>query len=386
MTRLFLRLFVKDYEKSDSAEVHSAVGKMAGITGIVCNFLLCVIKLVAGLLSGAVSIIADALNNLSDAASSVVTLLGFRLAQRPADRDHPYGHARYEYLSGLVVAVLILLIGAELATSSVRRIFHPTKTDISWVTFAVLICSICVKFWMNLFFNDLGKRINSSVLKAAAVDSRNDVISTGAVLAGCVVQSVFSVNVDGYVGLGVALFILYSGIGVAKETMSPLLGERADQALVERISTLILSHDKVLGIHDLLVHDYGPGQCFASVHVELSANEDPLICHDMIDCIEWDMLEKLNVHMVIHYDPVVENDAEWDEMRSMVQQAVESFNKELSFHDFRVVRGATKPKLVFDVAVPYGVKLDRSVLKQYIDDTLLHCGKEYTTVIHFDEK
>lgn len=386
MTRLFLRLFVKDYEKSDSAEVHSAVGKMAGITGIVCNFLLCVIKLVAGLLSGAVSIVADALNNLSDAASSVVTLLGFRLAQRPADRDHPYGHARYEYLSGLVVAVLILLIGAELATSSFRRIFHPTKTDISWVTFAVLICSICVKFWMNLFFNDLGKRINSSALKAAAVDSRNDVISTGAVLAGCVVQSAFSVNVDGYVGLGVALFILYSGIGVAKETMSPLLGERADQALVERISTLILSHDKVLGIHDLLVHDYGPGQCFASVHVELSANEDPLICHDMIDSIEWDVLEKLNVHLVIHYDPVVEDDAEWDEMRSLVQQAVRSFCKELSFHDFRVVRGAIKPKLVFDVAVPYGAKLDRSVLKQHIDDTLLQCGKEYTTVIHFDDK
>lgn len=386
MAKLLLRLFVKDHENTGSPAVHSAVGKLAGTTGLICNILLFALKLAAGLLSGAVSIVADALNNLSDAASSVVTLLGFRLAQRPADRDHPYGHARYEYLSGLIVAALILLIGAELAESSVGKIFRPTPLDFSAVTLIVLLCSIGVKLWMSVFFSDLGKRISSTTLKAASVDSRNDVIATTAVLIGYMIDWQLDVNIDAWMGLGVALFILWSGIGVAKETVSPLLGERADQKLVERISELVTSCDKVLGIHDLLVHDYGPGQCFASVHVELSAREDSLVCHDIIDAIECDVLEKLNVHLVIHYDPVVENDAEWDEMRREIEQIIHMLNGDLSVHDFRIVPGIAQPKLVFDLAVPYSMDCDRKALKRSIDEALRSRNKAYTTVIRFDDK
>jgi cation diffusion facilitator family transporter len=337
-------------------------------------------------LSGAVSIVADALNNLTDAASSVVTLLGFRLAQRPADPDHPYGHARYEYLSGLTVAALILVIGVELADSSVRKIMNPTGVDISVVTFIVLGCSVAIKLWMSVFFASLGKKISSSALKAASVDSRNDVIATAAVLVGCVVSGLFDIPADGYIGLGVALFILYSGVGVAKETISPLLGQRADPELVERISKHVLSYEKVLGVHDLLVHDYGPGQCFASVHVELSAREDPLVCHDVIDAIECDVLENLNVHLVIHYDPVLDNDCEWEQMRKIVESIIAEIDPGLSLHDFRITRGAENPKLVFDLAVPYAMGQERKLLKEQIDKALADRSIEYTTVIRFDDK
>lgn len=386
MTKLLLRLFVKNYENTDSPAVHAAVGKFAGITGIVCNCLLFALKLAVGLLSGAVSVVADALNNLTDAASSVVTLIGFRLAQRPADKDHPYGHARYEYLSGLIVAALILLIGAELAEGSVRKIFSPSPVDASAVTFAILLCSIGLKLWMSRFFVVLGKEIHSTTLKAASVDSRNDVIASAAVLLGCFAERLFHIGVDGYVGLAVAVFILYSGIGIARETISPLLGQRADKRLVENISTLVSAHEKVLGIHDLLVHDYGPGQCFASVHVELSAREDPLHCHDIIDAIECDALEKLNVHLVIHYDPVLDNDAEWEQLRAIVQQIIKNIDTRLSMHDFRIVRGAEQPKLVFDLAVPYGMQQERKTLKQRIDHELKARNKAYTTVIRFDDQ
>lgn len=386
MTKLLLRLFVKDYENADAPGTHSAVGRLAGITGIVCNILLFLLKLVAGLLSGAVSVVADALNNLSDAASSLVTLLGFQLAQRPADKDHPYGHARYEYLSGLTVAVLILVIGVELGQSAFKKILNPTPVDFSLVTFAVLLCAIGIKLWMSGFFTQLGKKISSGTLKAAAVDSRNDVIATTAVLVGVLVEKMFHVSVDGYIGLGVAAFILYSGIGVARDTISPLLGQRANQSLVESISACILNHEKVLGVHDLLVHDYGPGQCYASVHVELSAEEDPLVCHDMIDTIECDVLEKLNVHLVIHYDPVLPNDEEWTQMRCLVESVIATIDSRLSMHDFRIVRGAERPKLVFDLAVPYGMRNAHKALKQSIEEALRSKGVEYTTVIRFDDK
>lgn len=386
MTEILLRLFVKDHRNTADPAVHSAVGKLAGVTGIVCNFLLFAVKLLAGILSGAVSVLADALNNLSDAASSVVTLLGFRLAQRPADKDHPYGHARYEYLSGLIIAVLILFIGVELVKSSVQKIISPAPIAFSVVTVVILLCSVGIKLWMCLFYRDLGKRICSTTLKAAAVDSRNDVIASAAVLLGCAVSWLFRVDIDGFVGMAVAVFILYSGIATAKETISPLLGESADQHLVERISRLVLSHEKVLGIHDLLVHDYGPGKCYASVHVELSALEDSLVCHDIIDDIECSVLEQLNVNLVIHYDPVLMDDAEWTRMRETVESIVHDIDPCLSIHDFRLVRGACQTKLVFDLAVPYSMGQQRLVLKECIESQLQeHCGG-YTAVIRFDDK
>ena len=386
MTNLLLRLFVKNYHDIDNPAVHSAIGKLAGVTGIVCNILLFAGKLLTGLAIGSISIVADAVNNLSDASSSLVTLLGFRLAQKPADKDHPYGHARYEYLSGLVVSAMILFIGAELVKSSIDKMIHPAAVEFSITTFAILLISICIKLWMALFYASLGKHIHSITLRAASLDSRNDVIATAAVLIGGLISHFFSLNIDGYVGLAVAVFILYSGINIARETISPLLGKQADKELVENIGKIVLSNDKVLGIHDLLVHDYGPGQTFASVHVEFSAEDDPLICHDMIDDIECAVFEKLNVHLVIHYDPVLVNDSEWNEVKHCVETIIDKISPELSMHDFRMVRGANQTKIVFDIAVPYFMSRQCQEIKQRINDGLLAEGKQYMTVIRFDEK
>lgn len=304
MTELLLRLFVKNHREIENPAVRTAVGKLAGSIGIVCNSLLFFGKLAVGLLCGSVSILADAVNNLSDVSSSVVTLLGFRMAQQPADRDHPYGHARYEYLSGLIVSFLILLIGGGLVKTSVEKILHPVSVAFSALTFIVLAVSVGVKLWMCLSLRRLGRKIRSTALLATSTDSRNDVVATSVVLLSCLTEHFFSLNIDGYAGLAVALFILYSGFQLAKEAVSMLLGKRADDELLFKIGELVRSDEKFLGMHDLMVHDYGPGQCFASVHVEVSPTEDILTCHDHIDAIECRALEELHVHLVIHCDPV----------------------------------------------------------------------------------
>lgn len=362
------------------------MGEQAGIIGILCNVGLFAVKLTAGLLSGAVSIVADALNNLSDAVSSVATLLGFRLAQRPADRDHPYGHARYEYLSGLVVAALILVIGFEMAGSSIQKMLSPVGVDFTVLTACVLILSVAVKAWLSIYYGRLGRQLGSTVLKAASVDSRNDVITTVAVLVGCLTEKLLDWKIDGFVGLGVAVFILYSGLTVGKETLDPLLGQRADPKLVENISKIVLSHEKVLGIHDLLVHDYGPGRCHASVHVEISAYEHPLSCHDIIDHIENEVLEETNVRLVIHYDPVLENDEEWNRMRQFIEGVVTQMNEKMTIHDFRIVRGASQPKLVFDLAVPFGMSADHRQIKSYIEAKLEENFHPYSVQIRYDNE
>ena len=386
MTKLLLALFVKNSADGKDPQVRSAIGAMAGITGIVCNALLFLGKLVCGLMAGSVSIIADAANNLSDAASSGITLLGFRLARRPADADHPYGHARYEYLSALVVSMVILLLGAELARSAVGKIIAPQAPAVSWLTVGILAASIAVKLWLWRFYTNLGKRIGSGVLEATGVDSRNDCIATAGVLLGVLAERLFAFPVDGWIGLGVALFILWSGIGIARQTVSSLLGQRADPELTEKLSRLVLSHEKILGIHDLLVHDYGPGQCFASLHAELSAGEEPLLCHDIIDDIECDALNELNVHLVIHYDPVEVNDEERSQMQAQVEEIAQKIHPGLSVHDFRIVRGAKQTTLVFDLAVPYEVRRSHRQLKEEIDTRLAEKGVLYTTVIRFDGK
>ena len=386
MTRLLLALFVKNYPDGKNPEVRSAVGIMAGITGILCNALLFLGKLICGLLTGTVSVIADAANNLSDAASSGITFLGFRLARRPADADHPYGHARYEYLSALVVSMVILLLGAELTRSAIGKILHPQTPAFSWLTVGILASSILVKLWLWRFYVNLSKRIGPQVLAASGIDSRNDCIATLGVLLGVLAEKLFSLPVDGWIGLGIALFILWSGIGIARETVSSLLGQRADPELTEKISQLVLSHEKVLGIHDLLVHDYGPGQCFASLHAELSAAEEPLVCHDIIDDIECDALHELNVHLVIHYDPVEVDDRERTQMEKLVGEIAGQLHPGLSVHDFRIVRGAKQTKLVFDLAVPYGERRSHRQLKEEIEEKLAKQGVFYGTVIRFDGK
>ena len=385
MTQLLLRLFVKDYRNTEDPKVRGAYGKLAGVVGIVCNLLLFAGKLIAGLLSGSVAITADAVNNLSDASSSLVTLLGFKLAERPADEEHPYGHARLEYLSGLAVAALILVIGVELGKSSIEKIINPETVLFSWLTLAILIGSILVKLWMALFCYKLGKKIDSATLTATAMDSRNDVISTSAVLLGCLVGHFFGLQIDGYIGTLVALFIIWSGCGIAKETISPLLGKQADAELVKRISDLIMSHEKILGIHDLMVHDYGPGQCFASVHAEMDSRENPLDCHDIIDDIERDALRELRVHLVIHYDPIVTDDEELNQMRALVSAELKQIDPQLTMHDFRMVRGPGHTNLIFDLVIPYSMENRKKELKERIDERVQFEDKRYYTVITFDE-
>ena len=384
MTNLLLRLFVKDADNTDSPKVRAAIGTLSGLVGIVCNLLLFAGKLLAGTLSGSVSITADAVNNLSDASSSLVTLLGFKMAERPADAEHPYGHARMEYLSGLLVAILILIIGVELGKSSIQKILHPEAVEFSVLTLCILVGSILMKLWMCLFCRKLGKRIQSTTLEATAADSRNDVITTAAVLLGCLAGHFFHWRIDGWVGALVAVFILASGWSIAKETISPLLGKQADPELVQRISRLVLSHEKILGIHDLMVHDYGPGQCFASVHAEMDMHEDPLMCHDILDDVERDAMRELRVHLVIHYDPIVTDDDELNHMRTLVEKELAAIDPRLSMHDFRMVRGPQHTNLIFDLAVPYSMSDKTAELKRRIDECVQFEDSKYYTVITFD--
>ena len=379
MTKLLLRLFVKDPETPDG---RARVGSLAGTVGIVCNLLLFLGKITAGLLSGSVAIAADGWNNLTDAASSIVTLVGFRFSRKPADEHHPYGHARAEYLSGLCVAVLILFIGVELAKSSLGKIFAPEPVELTAVTIFVLAGSIAMKLWMALFVGKLGKLIGSKTLEATSADSRNDVITTSAVLVSCLIGRFFGVDIDGWSGLAVAAFILWSGYGIARETMSTLLGEQ-DRELAEKLTALVLRHRGILGIHDLLIHDYGPGRCFASAHVELSAEEDPLVCHEIIDHLECDALRELNVHLVIHHDPVAVNDAEWGRLRSVVESVAAGVDARLSVHSFRLVRGRGMPRLVFDLAVPYG--MDQESVRLTLRERIVEAGVTNPVTVRFDE-
>ena len=385
MTNLLLRLFVKDHENTSDPGVRAKIGSMSGAVGILSNVLLFGFKLLAALLSGSVSIMADALNNLSDASGSIVTLVGFRLADRPADDKHPFGHARFEYLSGLAVSVLIILIGFELAKSSLDKILHPAAVEFTWVTAVVLIASVGVKSWMFLFNRSLGNRIHSASLHATAADSRNDCIATSAVLLAAVVERLTSLRVDGWMGIAVAVFILYSGWNLARETISPLLGENADEELRRKIVDYIASQPRVLGYHDLMVHDYGPGQRFASLHVEMDKNEDPLACHELIDDMERECLKSHNVHLVIHYDPVVTDDPELTRLREAVKSLLAIKDPRLTIHDFRMVPGEGHTNLIFDVALPLELRGQENELKEALEQALSALdGRRYYCVITFD--
>ena len=385
MTDLLLRLAgLREADCRDSA-VRAKIGSLSGAVGIGANLLLFVFKLLSGILTGSVSITADAMNNLSDASSSIVTLLGFKLAQQPPDEDHPYGHARFEYLSGLAVAVMIMFIGFELAKSSVEKILNPTAVAFSGIAVAVLLGSIAVKMWLFLFNRKLGRMIVSTTLEATAADSRNDCVSTAAVLAAGIIEYFFHIPVDGFVGLGVAVFILLSGWGLAKQTISPLLGEAASPELRALIVDYVGQQPKVLGYHDLMVHDYGPGQRFASLHVEMDAADDPLYCHELIDDMERECLRSHNIHLVIHYDPVITNDPEINRLRSKCLGFLQSRDSRLTLHDFRMVRGSGHTNLIFDVALPMELrgreKEFQTALNAHLNEG---SAMTYYTVITFD--
>lgn len=339
-------------QENQDSKKRAAVGKMTGFIGVLCNLLLAGSKLVIGKLAASTSITADGLNNLSDAASSIVTLLGFKLAEKPADKEHPYGHARFEYLASLVVAAMILVIGFELAKTSVLKLIHPASIEFSMLMIIVLIGSILVKLWMMFFYRKMGDKIQSNTLFAAAADSRNDVLTTAAVLAATVVEHISGWKIDGLMGGLVSVFIIVSGISLAKDTISPLLGEGANTGLREQLIGYISSCPLVLGCHDLLVHDYGPGRQYASIHVEIDKKIDPMVCHDEIDRIERECLNRFGVHMVIHYDPVITDDAELDQIHHQVLTILQQIDTEITIHDFRVHTHEGKKELVFDMVVP----------------------------------
>ena len=355
MTQFLIRCFIKRPDDVKDAAVRTAYGNLASLVGMACNILLCIGKLLAGTLFGSIAIMADALNNLSDASSNVVSLIGFRLAATAPDAEHPYGHARYEYLAGLVVSVTILAIGLSLLKESALKVLHPTPVAFSWLSIGVLAASILVKLWLSGFNRAVGKKINSETLMATAADSRNDVLTTGAVLLSTILCSLTGYGImDGIMGVGVAAFILWSGWGLVMDTLSPLLGESPSPELVEHIERTVMSYPGVLGMHDLMVHDYGPGHQFASLHVEFPAETDPLTAHDVIDNIENDFLKKDRLQVTIHYDPIVTADASVGVLRARLQEHARQLDPQLSIHDLRIVPGDSHTNVLFDLVFPAG--------------------------------
>ncbi len=363
MVTLLARLLIKD--RTDEARTRRAYGILCGAVGICLNVLLFAGKFFAGLLSGSIAITADAFNNLSDAGSSFVTLLGFHLAGQKADAGHPFGHGRIEYLSGLVVSVLILLMGVELGKSSVGKILHPEAVDSSPLVVAILCASIAVKLYMFLYNRRLGRKLGSTAMEATALDSLSDSAATSAVLIATLAGYFTDWMIDGWCGLLVTAFILWSGISAAKETLDPLLGTPPTAELVERIRSLVLAHKSIIGIHDLIVHDYGPGRMMISLHAEVSASEDVLELHDEIDNVENELREKLGCEAVIHMDPIVTDDGLTQETRERVAALVRCIDDAINIHDFRMVKGPTHTNVIFDAVVPFGFRLsDEEVAKK----------------------
>ena len=345
------------------------------------NILLFAGKLVAGTLSGSIAITADAFNNLSDAGSSVVTLLGFRLAGKKPDAGHPFGHGRLEYVSGLIVAGLILLMGAELAKSSVDKILHPEAVTFSWLAAGILLASIGVKLYMYLYNRAVGKKIKSAAMSATAADSLSDTAATSAVLLAMVIGKLTDVQLDGWVGLVVALFILWSAVQAARDTISPLLGQAPDPLLVKEIESLVMAHDTVVGIHDLVVHDYGPGRCIISLHAEVPADEQVLELHDVIDNIEEELAQKLHCEAVIHMDPVVVGDPTVTALHQQVAALVKTIDPRITIHDFRMVPGQTHTNLIFDAVIPFDERLTRQQVADRIRQMVSEMEGDYRAVV-----
>ncbi len=366
---------------AQTPRARSAYGKAASLIGIGANALFFALKLLVGTLSGSVSITADAVNNLSDASSSIVSLLGFKLADKPADEDHPYGHGRYEYLSGLMVAVMILVIGVELMKSSIAKILAPAPVTMSAPLCIVLVGSILIKLWLSAFNRRIGKMIDSQTLIAAADDSRNDVIATSAVLLTTILGHFTGWMLDGYVGVCVAAFILVSGFSLVRDTIDPMLGKSPSAEQVEAIRQKLLGYPNVLGTHDLMVHDYGPGRQFASVHLEMDAALDPLVSHEIIDNIERDFLTQERLHLVIHYDPVTLNDPHLAPLRALAAQAAAAIDPRMTIHDLRIIRGVSQSKVVFDCVVPYGLEMSAREIRKRMDQAVRDVYPDFYCVI-----
>lgn len=385
MTDFLCKRFVKNHENTKEPQVREGYGKLASVVGIISNAILCIAKILVGLISGSIAIIADGINNLADASSSVITLAGFKLSAMPEDEEHPYGHARIEYITGMIVSVLIVVVGVELIKSSIDKILHPEPLEFSWSIVIVLILAILLKIWQAMFNIKVGKKINSVALTATGADSRNDVISTAAVLFSIIIGKMANIQIDGYMGVLVALFIIWSGIGLIKETSSPLLGEAPDPDLVAAISEMASDFDGVLGIHDLVVHNYGPGKIFASIHIEVDANGDLMESHDMVDNIERQLSKKLHIVLTAHMDPIKIDDPIVSLMNEVTTKVTDSLDGISNVHDLRVVPGPTHTNIIFDVVVNPSCKLSTKEIHRKFTDAVKAIDENYFVVINFDK-
>lgn len=384
MGKLLIKLFVRDYENTEDPKVRESYGKFAGVVGIISNLFLCIMKILIGVFSGSIAIIADGINNMADASSSIITLVGFRLASKPEDEDHPYGHARIEYLTGLFVSILIIVLGVQLFKTSLEKIFDPDTLEFSYITIITLVIAIAVKLWQSLFNISIGKKINSLTLIATGADSRNDVIATSAVLVSVLVVKFTGLQIDGYMGCLVALFIIWSGIQLVRDTISPLLGEAPDDDLVKAITETVNKEPGILGIHDLMVHNYGPRKIFASIHVEVDADGDLMKSHDMIDNIERIVKESLRIEFVIHMDPVKTNDPLIHRMKAVISEAFAPLDGVENIHDFRIVPGPTHTNIIFDVVLSMDCRYTEKEIQKIADDTVKAIDDNYFVVITFD--
>ena len=385
MVTLLAKIFIKDAEDTSFPKVRQAYGVLTGVVGILLNVLLFAGKFIAGTLSKSISITADAFNNLSDAGSSFVTLIGFKLAGAKPDPEHPFGHGRIEYVSGLVVSGAILLMAFELIKDSIDKIIHPQTVDFSALAAGILVVSILVKIYMYLYNSSISKKIDSAAMKATATDSLSDTMATTVVLIASIVGHYTGLKIDGYCGVLVGLFIFYAGFSAAKETLDPLLGQPPEEEFVEQIEEIVMSYELVQGIHDLVVHDYGPGRVMISLHAEVPAEEDILEIHDMIDVIENDLADKLNCEAVIHMDPLVTKDERVNELKRTIREVVDSLEGDVSMHDFRTVIGPTHTNMMFDVVLPFGYSMTDEMVKEEIQKrTWDRLGESYNTVIQID--
>ncbi len=384
MTQFLLRCFVRGYENVQDPAVRERYGTLSGAVGVALNLCLSLGKFLAGLATGAVSVTADAFNNLSDAATSVVTLVGFRLAGQKADEDHPYGHGRMEYLAGLAVSAAILLVGVELAKGALEKILHPEAVRFSWLSAAILCASIALKLWMYLFNRELSRRISSAAMAATAADSLSDCVATAAVLLGLLVSHFAQVSIDGWVGILVAAFVLRAGWEAAKDTIDPLLGQAPDPALVAGIRETVLAHPEIAGIHDLMVHDYGPGHIMASLHAEVSIDADMAYTHDVIDNVERELGSKYHIIATIHMDPIVTDDEHINSLREEMLSLARQIDPGITLHDFRMTEGPSHTNLIFDLVVPRSCAIPDEEIRREMARLAKERDPRYITVVQVD--
>lgn len=384
MNSFLCKTFIKNFDNCKDPQVRKACGRFAGIVGIISNVFLCVAKIIIGVISGSIAIVGDGINNLADASSSLITLIGFKLSEKPGDDDHPYGHARYEYITGMIVSVLIVVVGLELFKTSIQKIFAPSDLDVSIPAIIILVAAILIKFWQSRFNIFLGKKIDSVTLTATGTDSRNDVITTSAVLISILVQKFSGAHIDGYMGCIVAGFIIFSGIQLIRETASPLLGESPDSELVAQIMQMARSYDGVLGTHDLVVHNYGPGRIFASIHIEVNAESDLMASHDLIDNIEKDLSDSLGIELIAHLDPINLNDPIRSKVSETIEREIASIEGVTNVHDLRVIHGPTHTNIIFDVLVSSTCLLTNDEIQSKVQASISAIDPSYYIVINFD--